>query len=51
MKFFQETTVWPDTTPNHIYLLSTNKEYAHGYVKAGTTDLFTFKSKYSFYIC
>jgi hypothetical protein len=48
MKFFQETTVWPDTTPNHTYLLSNNKEYAHGYIKAGTSDLFTFKSKYRF---
>lgn len=48
MKFFQEQTVWPDNTPNHIYLLSDNKEYAHGYVQVGTNELFKFKTKYRF---
>jgi hypothetical protein len=47
MKFFQEITPGDDY-PNHTYLLSDNKEFAHGYIRAGTKDLFTFKSKYRF---
>jgi len=47
MKFFQETTPGDDY-PNHTYLLSDNKEYAHGYIKIGTNDLFKFKTKYRF---
>jgi hypothetical protein len=35
LRVFRETTIWPDATPNHTYILSTNKEFAHGYVKSG----------------
>lgn len=37
LRVFRETTIWPDGTPNHTYILSANKEFAHGYVKAGET--------------
>jgi hypothetical protein len=47
MKFFQETTPGDDY-PNHTYLLSDNKEFAHGYIRVGTTDVFKFKTKYRF---
>jgi Cft2 family RNA processing exonuclease len=47
MKFFQETTEG-NYYPNHTYLLSDNKEYAHGYIRIGTQELFKFKTKYRF---
>jgi hypothetical protein len=47
MKFFQETTEGGHY-PNHVYLLSDNKEYMHGYVKAGGNVLEMMKSKYRF---
>jgi hypothetical protein len=47
MKFFQETTEGGHY-PNHVYLLSDNKEYMHGYVKAGSRLLEMMKSKYRF---
>ena len=47
MKFFQEITEG-GYYPNHIYLLSDNKEYMHGYVKAGSDVLEMMKSKYRF---
>ena len=46
MKFYQETTVW--ATPNHIYLLSTDKSKAYGYIKRGTEEAVTFKKPYPF---
>lgn len=47
MKFFQEITEGGHY-PNHVYLLSDNKEYMHGYVKAGSDRLEMMKSKYRF---
>ena len=47
MKFFQEITEGGHY-PNHVYLLSDNKEYMHGYVKAGSRLLEMMKSKYRF---
>lgn len=47
MKFFQETTEGGHY-PNHVYLLSDNKEYMHGYVKAGSDVLEMMKTKYRF---
>lgn len=47
MKFFQEITEGGHY-PNHIYLLSDNKEYMHGYVKTGSRLLEMMKSKYRF---
>lgn len=45
MKFFQETTDWNEHgTPNHVYLFSDDKSKAFGYVKAGTEEVFKFKS-------
>ena len=47
MKFFQETTEGGNY-PNHVYLLSDNKEYMHGYVRSGSNVLEMMKSKYRF---
>lgn len=44
----RETTVWPDNTPNHIYVLSDDKRTAYGYVKAGTLEHKTFSKPMSF---
>ena len=46
MKFYQETTDW--TMPNHVYLLSTDKSRAFGYMKAGTTEPEIFRKPYRF---
>jgi hypothetical protein len=34
MKFFLETTEWTTKTPNHLYLMSTDKTRAYGYMRA-----------------
>jgi hypothetical protein len=47
MKFFQETTEGGHY-PNHVYLLSDNKEFMYGYVKAGSEQLEMFQSRYRF---
>jgi hypothetical protein len=46
MKFYQETTVWD--VPNHVYLLSTDKSKAYGYIRRGTEDAVVFKKPYNF---
>ena len=46
MKFYQETTAWD--VPNHVYLLSTDKSKAYGYIKRGTEVAVTFKKPYNF---
>ena len=38
MRFYQETTDWTDTTPNHIYLLTTDKSKMYGYIKSGSRE-------------
>jgi len=44
MKYFLETTVWPNpATPNHVYYLSDSRSHMVGYIRAGTTELFKFK--------
>jgi hypothetical protein len=50
LRVFRETTVWPDGTPNHTYILSKTKEFAYGYVKAGepASSVFMFKTPYRF---
>ena len=45
MKFLQETTAWPDATPNHTYLMDDSKTYMHGYIPVGTNVLKMFKGK------
>jgi hypothetical protein len=45
MKFLQETTAWPDATPNHTYLMDDSKTYMYGYVPAGTDVLKMFKGR------
>jgi hypothetical protein len=46
MKFFKETTQWE--IPNHIYLLSTDKNKMYGYIRCGTEVAETFKKPYRF---
>ena len=46
MKFYQETTNW--TIPNHIYLLSTDKSRAYGYIRRGTDAAVTFRKPLPF---
>jgi hypothetical protein len=49
MKFYRETTGdWTSPTPNHIYLLSTDKSKMYGYIKAGTEEVTVMKSSYRF---
>lgn len=49
MKFFKETTQdWSTPTPNHTYLLSTDKSKMYGYIKARSGDTFTFKKPLNF---
>jgi hypothetical protein len=45
MKFLKETTEWPDSTPNHTYLVDDSKTYMHGYVPQGTDVLKMFRGK------
>lgn len=48
-KLFKETTKdWSDPTPNHIYMLSPDKQWMYGYVRAGTRDLQVFKKRIQF---
>jgi hypothetical protein len=44
MKFYEETTKWETSTPNHTYLLSDDKSKAFAYVRAGTRAVFKFKA-------
>ena len=44
MKFFEETTKWSDSTPNHTYLLSDDKSKMYAYVPVGKKSVITFKS-------
>ena len=46
MKFYRETTQW--ATPNHTYLLSTDKSKMYGYIRRGTDVAETFKKPYRF---
>ena len=44
MKFYQETTVWPDSMPNGVYLLDDAKTKMYAYIKPGAKDVFKFKN-------
>jgi hypothetical protein len=49
MKFYKETTKdWAAPTPNHVYLLSTDKSKMYGYIKAGTEEVTVVKKAYPF---
>jgi hypothetical protein len=49
MKLFRETTKdWQVPQANHAYVLSDDKQWMYGYVKAGTRDLITFKKRIQF---
>jgi len=49
MKFFKETTRdWASPTPNHIYLLTTDKSKMYGYLKTGTEEVTVFRKPYNF---
>lgn len=44
MKFYQETTEWPDNMANGVYLLDDAKEKMYAYVAPGTGVVKTFKN-------
>jgi len=44
MKLFQETTKWPDATPNHAYYMDDSKNKAFAYIRAGGKSVFKFKT-------
>jgi hypothetical protein len=44
----QETTVWSDPIPNHIYFLDDSKTQMFGYIKAGTNEEKWFDGKRGF---
>jgi hypothetical protein len=49
---YQETTKWDeDSTPNHVYVFlevpKNRTAKAMGYIRAGTKDLFRFKTPYT----
>jgi hypothetical protein len=44
MKLFQETTKWPDATPNHAYYLDDSKTKMYAYIRAGDRAVFRFKN-------
>jgi hypothetical protein len=44
MKFYQETTVWGDNTPNGVYLLDDAKEKMYAYVSPINGTVKTFKN-------
>lgn len=44
MKWYLETTVWPDSIPNNTYLLNDSKSKMIAYVRAGHTIPFKFKN-------
>ena len=48
MKFFEETTEWKSTAPNHTYLLSDDKSKMYAYVRQGTDIVFKFKKPIRF---
>ena len=49
MKLFRETTKdWAVPQANHAYVLSDDKQWMYGYVKAGTRDLITLKNRIRF---
>lgn len=43
MRIFRETTKWPDSTVNHIYLLTDSKSQMLGYIRQGTKEVKMFK--------
>lgn len=48
MRFYQETTAWQVPTPNHIYLLTTDKSKLYGYIKSSTKENVVFKKPIRF---
>jgi hypothetical protein len=44
MKFYQETTLWEDNTPNGVYLLDDAKEKMYAYVSPNSNIVKTFKN-------
>lgn len=49
MLILKETSKWPDATPNHTYIVSDNKEFVYGYIRAGSTKMEMFSKRGRFY--
>jgi len=48
MILVKETTKWESKTPNHHYLLSSNKGTIYGYIPRGSKELKLFKKPTNF---
>ena len=48
MKTMLETTVWRDSTPNHVYFLNNSRDRMFGYVAQGTDQPVRFKKPIQF---
>jgi hypothetical protein len=49
MLLLKETSKWPDSTPNHTYVVSDNKEFVYGYIKQGALKIEMFKNRSRFH--
>lgn len=48
MIIVQETTKWDDNIPNHVYVLSDDKQSMYGYVNAVTGKAMKFETRRRF---
>ena len=49
MLLLKETSQWPDSTPNHTYVVSDNKEFVYGYIKQGALKIELFSKRGRFH--
>ena len=49
MLLLRETSKWLDSTPNHTYVVSDNKEFVYGYIKAGHRKIELFSKRGRFH--
>lgn len=49
MLILKETSKWPDSTPNHTYIVSDNKEFVYGYIKEGALKIELFRNRSRFH--
>ena len=49
MLLLKETSEWPDSTPNHTYVVSDNKEFVYGYIMQGALKIEMFKNRSRFH--
>jgi hypothetical protein len=49
MLILKEISKWPDATPNHTYVVSDNKEFVYGYIRAGELKIELFSKRGRFH--